>query len=157
MLIRYFAAIDDTPLGKMAMAYCESMVKLGHQVRLLASTVANLQVDQRGKSDLEWSKFRRLLTTPMAGRYVNVVCTESEYWGKLWTSTEFDLGCVRNVLLCMLDCAGVKKSEVADTARYQVVCLPSEDLAEGWRANGIGCIAVEPEDHRALDAVLRIS
>lgn len=157
MLIRYFAAIDDTPLGKMAMAYCESMVKLGHQVRLISSTVANLQVDARGKGDSEWGKFRRLLLTNLNGSYVNVVCTEPEYWGRLYTKPGKITACLHNVVIAMHAPSdnvmtmhrNYSPRQVTDALQYPVIVVPTREASDRWRDDLAG---LEPSRHATVVA-----
>jgi hypothetical protein len=78
MFIRYFATIDDSPTGIAALAYLRSLLRIA-PVRL---------IDPRGPmwgaaTPRAWDPFVSCLTTPMDGRFINVVCTDPSQWA--WT------------------------------------------------------------------------
>jgi hypothetical protein len=73
--IRYFAQTDDGPLGKLALEYLRSMLRVA-PVRLVSIS---------GGLSGAWHRFENLLMTPMAGDYVNAVCVYPEKW--VWTTS----------------------------------------------------------------------
>lgn len=73
--IRYFAQTDDSDIGKAALEYLKSMIRIS-PVR-----IASLSGGLSGA----WHRYQNLLLTPMSGTYVNAVCTHPDRW--VWTSS----------------------------------------------------------------------
>lgn len=130
-MIRFFASVDDSDIGKAAFAYCESLVNLGCRIRLLAATVANLQFDDKGRSGTPWGKFRSLLMTPVNGPFVNLVCTEPEYWAKFLTTIRPD-GCQHNALIATRLHTLYTPKQFKEAWGYEVVCVPTEEICGDW-------------------------
>jgi hypothetical protein len=127
VFIRYFARTDESDLGRTAALYCDALVRSGLLVRLVSTRVAELQLDGRGRSTSLWDRHRVLLTTPMAGDYVNVVCGELADW------TRFHTTGVKNVLLIAAQNLEPKNSQpelMNAIERYEAVYAPSDALAD---------------------------
>lgn len=73
--IRYFAQTDESELGKAALEYGKSML------RIAPLRIVSLSGGLIGA----WRRYDNLLLTPMAGTYVNAVCTSPDRW--VWTSS----------------------------------------------------------------------
>lgn len=68
--IRYLAATDDYPTGALALEYLKGLLRIA-QVRVGSMT---------GGLFGKWEAYAQLLTTPMAGDFVNVVCCDPSRW-----------------------------------------------------------------------------
>lgn len=134
MYIRYFARTDESETGRTAAAYCDDLVATGIPVRLVPTMVAELQVDEAGRSSSIWDRHRNLLVTPMVGDYVNVVCGDLVDWERFHTAN------VRNVLLLTVASLQPRDPQpdlLRAIARYDAVYAPSDELADAAeRATG---------------------
>lgn len=147
-MIRYFASVDDSVIyGKIALAYCDAMARMGIPMRVLASQVANLQLTSSGKETSRWGRHRDLFLTPMQQPYVNVVCCEPMLWERFWTPKTVQLKrgavkthCVRNVLI--LSTLGSQ----ADVVKKYEVVLHRKQLIEYQDMGRV------PMDKREVDA-----
>lgn len=68
--IRYFAHTDNSELGKIALEYLRSMVRIA-PVRV---------VSMSGGLVGAWDRLESMLLTPMTGSYVNAVCCHPSRW-----------------------------------------------------------------------------
>jgi hypothetical protein len=68
--IRYLAATDDYPTGALALEYLKGLL------RIAPVRVGSMTGGLFGK----WEAYSQLLTTPMAGDFVNVVCCDPSRW-----------------------------------------------------------------------------
>jgi hypothetical protein len=154
VFIRYFARTDDSDLGRAAAAYCDALVDTGTPVRLVSTRVAELQVDRRGKSDSVWDRHRALLTTPMVGGYVNVVCGEPADWGRFHTQG------VTNALLLVdqsLEPRVTQTDLISAVELFDVIYAPSSALANVVeRVTGLRPIVVPLGTPDAGGAFLRL-
>ncbi len=73
--IRYFATTNDTPVGKAALAYLSSLLRIA-PVRV---------VSKSGQLEGQWRRFEQLIMTPMAGTCVSCVCTPPSQW--IWEAS----------------------------------------------------------------------
>lgn len=127
MFIRYFARTDETEVGRDAASYCDALVKTGIPVRLVSTRVAELQVDQRGRSRSVWDRHRQLLITPMDDAFVNVVCGLPEDWRKFHTPG------ARNMLLLVDANLAEEVPQVVlieAVELYERVYVPTSELAD---------------------------
>lgn len=142
-MIRYFAAMDDSPIGKTSLAYCEALVALGLRVRLLAAGLAEMQVDRLGGGGGPWGKFRSLTRTPIAKEYVNLVCTDPFHWDRLWVAptvtwnggkSSGPSGCGHNVLIAPASIRAdrLKPGPMMAAMRYQAIVVPDAETAKMW-------------------------
>lgn len=101
MFIRYFALVDGSDLSSVAASYCSELVDTGVAVRLVSTRLADLREDDdrslttrenAGTANL-WRQHSGLLSTPMTGGFMNVVCGHTDDWARYWTSG------VTNILL----------------------------------------------------------
>lgn len=157
MFIRYFARTDETEIGRAAVAYCKALIATGMPVRLVSAGLAEVQLDERGRSSSIWSPHRDLLTTPMDGDYVNVVCGNVADWGRFHT-----VGVTNALLLAYANVSAqnaprFQMALLDAVARYDVVYAPTSDLAgiaEG--ATGLRPIVVPLGTPDAGSAFLRL-
>ncbi len=154
MFIRYFARTDETEIGRAAVAYCKALIATGMPIRLVSAGLAEVQLDERGRSSSIWSPHRDLLTTPMDGDYVNVVCGNVADWGRFHT-----VG-VTNALLLAYANVSAKNFQISlldAVARYDVVYAPTSDLAGiAERVTGLRPIVVPLGKPEAGSAFLRL-
>jgi len=154
VFIRYFARTDESDLGREAAAYCDALVDTGTPVRLVSARVAELQLDSRGRSQSVWARHRDLLTTPMTGGYVNVVCGELADW------TRFHTPSVMNALLITdqnLEPRNPQLDLIDAVARYDAIYVPSKGLAAVVeRVTGLRPIVVAIGTPEARDAFLSL-
>lgn len=68
--IRYFAVTDESPIGLAALEYCKALN------RIAPVRVASVSGGLVGP----WDDMTELLMTPMAGTFVNAVCTHPSSW-----------------------------------------------------------------------------
>lgn len=68
--IRYFATTDDSAIGKVALGYLTSLLRIA-PVRV---------VSKSGQLEGAWRRFEQLITTPMIGTCVSCVCTPAAQW-----------------------------------------------------------------------------
>lgn len=140
MFIRYFARTDETDLGRVAAMYCDALVATGTPVRLVSTRVAELQLDGRGRSHSQWSRHRALLTTPMDGDYVNVVCSEVADWPRYVTAG------VSNALLITetnLEPRNKQPDLIDGVKSYDLIYATSVELAQVFeRVTGRRAIVV---------------
>jgi hypothetical protein len=167
-MIRYFAGMDDTLVGKAALAYCEALVALQLKVRLLAADVANMQVDLLGGGGGAWGKFRSLTGTRMAKEYINLVCTDPSHWDRLWVAptvtwnggaSSGPSGCGHNVLIApaSIKLDRLKPPPMLAALRYQVLVVPDVETSEAWQTHlppNRFAVVVAPGDLEALRTAL---
>jgi hypothetical protein len=123
--LRYFAHTDSSPIGKVGLAYCEQLLALGHPLRLVPITFADLTQDARGDSDSVWASHRQLLVAPMPGAGVNVVCGRLDDLRRLHT-----VGMPNWALLTSDNLAESRRDVAAVLDRYNDVYAVSRALAE---------------------------
>lgn len=168
--IRYFACTDDSRTGKAALQYLAGLVRVA-PVRLIPTSEA---------PSMAWRPYyERLLVTPMAGAFVNVVCTQPERWA--WTtriqtparnaSTGSDAAKVEpgEVVLGELELytAGVRNvllpqrypstpNEFETASKYDAVVTQDEFVAAEWRHNGIATTVIPFDniDHARFRALV---
>jgi hypothetical protein len=68
--IRYFAVTNDGPIGRAALAYLPSLLRIA-PVRVISKS---------GQLEGAWRRFEALLLTPMSGTCVSCVCTHPSSW-----------------------------------------------------------------------------
>lgn len=73
--IRYFATTDDSVIGRVALEYCKSLLRIA-PVRVISKS---------GGLEGPWRKFEQLIMTPMAGACVSCVCTPPAQW--IWEAS----------------------------------------------------------------------
>ncbi len=147
-MIRFFAAMDDTIYGRIALAYCNAIAKLDVTVRLISTGVANIQLDDENRETSKWGRHRELMMTRIESPFITLVCCEPEGWDKFYTpmfaparrgvggAAPVEMratGCVRNVLVCT-SLHGPK-----EVARKYEVILHTQSMAareEITRRNG---------------------
>ena len=139
-MVRFFATTgENSDLGALSLAFLEGVVTLGLPVRVLsASGFAALNTDAHGNGG-RWVRYRHLFMTTMVAPYVNVVCGDARAWSGLFTMGG---GVVRNVLITDVDPASVQASDVARARLYQVLVVPTDELAERWRVAGAAPVVV---------------
>jgi hypothetical protein len=157
--IRYFAETSDTPLGRAALGFCKSLLRVA-AVKLV-SIPGGLSALQG-----EWQQFDELLLTPTEGSYVNVVCTHPSRWAckatirpptHVWNEAAgeylpqqfgepisgtielYTVG-VRNVLL--VGKMPITKGDLITGAKYEaIVCQNVADMAV-WKKHAPTCGAL---------------
>jgi hypothetical protein len=147
--IRYYAATNDTPTGRVALEYYKSLVRIA-PVRVLSTT---------GVLSGAWAGFSAALVTPMAYPMVNVVCSVPSRW--TWTQRveatmqpvvagphitavtvpakteriegrlELYTRGIRNVLLAADEPGDMEQLETA--IKYEMIVVPSVALLESWQ------------------------
>lgn len=129
-MVRFFATTDEnSDLGALSIAYLEGILTLGVPIRVLsASGVAALHSEES-----RWARYRTLFMTTMTAPFVNVVCGAGASWRRFYT---LGGGCLRNVLITNADPAAVEGEHLAHARLYQVVVVPTDELAERWRDAG---------------------
>jgi hypothetical protein len=144
MMIRYFASTDDSPTGRIALAYLKGMLKIA-RVRVLSMS--------SGMS-VEWERYSATLATPMLSHatntvpdFVNVVCCEQARW--IWThhiqaplraggfetitsKAELYTVGVRNVLIA--DDPPTDPEQLRTAERYQDIVTSNVKSAAAWLA-----------------------
>lgn len=167
-MIRYFAAMDDTPIGKTALSYCGALVELGLKVRLLAAGLAEMQTDKFGGGGGPWGKFRSLTRMPLSKEYVNLVCTDPFHWDRLWVAptvtwnggtSSGPSGCGHNVLIApaSIRVDRLKPAPLLAALRYQVIVVPDAEAGEMWKAHlppNRFAVLVAPENLEAVRTAL---
>lgn len=151
--IRYFAQTDATPLGRIALEYLKSLVRIA-PVRIVSMT--------GGGPAGDWRAFEALLLTPMIGTYVSAVCCHPSKW--VWRARvpmtdqdakpdgyaegveELYTPKVRNVIFVA---EAPSTDEQAKTMRrYQALVVPSLSVAE--------TISARWPDHAVQGAVVGV-
>jgi hypothetical protein len=169
MFIRYMADTGTTPLGRLALEYLPALMQIA-PVRLgsmsgdgLECSCAACSGGSRGRcfTPRGWMVMATLLTTPIQGDFINVVCCDPKRWRWVMTmnvgrgeraSTPVDLYTAghRNVLLT----DAVARADLA--LKYEAIVVPSEDARIQWEAAGaenVHVIEIPVVDH---DAFLRV-
>ena len=123
--LRFFAYTDDSPIGRVGLAYCEQLLTLGRPMRLVPITFVNMAQDARGNSDSVWATHRQLLVAPMPGTGVNVVCGRLDDLRRLHT-----VGMPNWALLTPDNLSEDRRDVVAVLDRYNEVYAVSRELAE---------------------------
>lgn len=115
MMIRYFAAINDSVSSTIALAHLVALRRMA-AVDLAAgraSSIAPIRLvspgyDVNSAGAVRWREHTDLLSTPLEQEYVNVVCCEPQRWNALVTppliqsragAPQYPSGCLRNVLI----------------------------------------------------------
>lgn len=128
-MVRFFATTDEnSDLGALSIAYLDGILTLGVPVRVLSAGQAELHI-----ASSRWARFRAHFMTTMTSPFVNVVCGTSDTWRRFYTIGE---ACLRNVLITDLEPADVAADHLAHARLYQVVVVPTDELAAGWRDHG---------------------
>lgn len=175
MFIRYFATTDASGPGALALGYLRSLLRVA-PVRLVT-----LSVSLEGGA---WAGQQGLLTTPMVGPMVNVVCADPLHWirtlnvpmpdqdgmrAALATGNVADLPKskaerasfelythgVRNVLLA--PSLPRTEPELETAKRYEVVVVAREQLSREWEGltkRQPALIRVPVTDHAAIRAAI---
>jgi hypothetical protein len=68
--IRYFAVTNDGPIGRAALAYLPSLLRIA-PVRVISKS---------GQLEGAWRRYEALIMTPMTGSCVSCVCTHPSSW-----------------------------------------------------------------------------
>jgi len=173
--IRYFADTSDTPLGRAALGYCKSLLRIA-PVKVIG-TPGGFAAMQG-----EWRQFDELLLTPMAGDYyVNVVCAHPQRWAytqaiqpptHAWSDETGDYAPVtdgkpvsgmvelytmgvRNVLL--VGKMPITKGELLTGAKYEAIVVKSISEIDIWKRHCAACgelVFARPGDHDAVRAAV---
>lgn len=138
--IRYLAATDDSPFGRLALEYLKSLLRIA-RVRVGSMT--------GGGMDGAWEHYASLLGTPMAGGFINVVCCDPRRW--TWVQRvhmaqrqsdgtfvndvieqriEVHTTGVRNVLLALN--APSDDHQALTAEKYDAIVVPADDVRERW-------------------------
>ncbi len=146
VMVRFFAVTDEnSDLGDLSIAFVDGIATLGLPVRVLSSSgAAQLQPHNQSR----WLRHADLFATPMIAPYVNVVCGGPDAWKKLFT---IGAGVLRNVLITSVPPGG---DGTAQALHYQGLVVPTEALADAWRAAGAHPIVI-PTAALATAATLR--
>lgn len=130
VFIRYIAHADKSPTGRAAAAFCDILVKTGLPVRLVSTRMLDL-VPSDDEADAVWHPYRGLLTTPMAGEYVNLVCGNPWDWAMFWTQRVVNV-CVlleENLAKFTADEDDDRRVEIErNTRAYDLILTPGYDL-----------------------------
>jgi hypothetical protein len=146
--IRYYAATNDTPTGRVALEYFKSLVRIA-PVRVLSTT---------GGLSGAWAGFSAALATPVTYPLVNVVCSAPNRWtwtqrveampGSVTSSAhitavtvpakmeriegrlELYTRGIRNVLLAADEPSDME--QLATAIKYEAIVVPSEALLAAW-------------------------
>jgi hypothetical protein len=167
-MIRFFAAMDGTPIAQAALGYAEALVALGMKTRLLAAGAAEMQVDALGGGGGPWGKFRSLCRTPMAKEYINLVCSDPVHWDRFWVAptvtwnggaSSGPSGCGHNVLIspASIKLDRLKAPPMLAAQRYQVIVVPDHVTSDLWATHlppNRFAVVVAPTDHEALRTAL---
>lgn len=154
VFLRYFARTDESDLGRAAATYCDALVDTGMPVRLVSTRAAELQLDGRGRSHSIWDRHRTLLTTPMDGAYVNIVCGELADWDRFYT-----IGVINALLITEqnMEPKNAQPQLIDAIGRYDLIYAPSSGLATiVERVTGLRPIVVAIGTHNAASAFLRL-
>lgn len=146
-MVRFFAAFEDD--SDLAYAFVEGLVTLGLPVRLIPARpgmagAIHLWSHPSGLGGpvSRWSRFSDLFMTPMSAPMTNVVCGDHEAWGRLYT---FGGGVTRNILITKDHPAQGSDQSVQKARLYDVLVVPSEELAQAWRDAGAAPVVVPVE------------
>ncbi len=160
MFLRYMADTTDTTAGELALEYLRGLL------RICPVRVASMTAGLAGR----WEHYAALLTTPMHGAYINVVCCAPASWsweqvvsmpqrnGKPETARHrIDLytAGVRNVLIAGR--APTEPAQIATARQYECLIVPSEIARMGWEMNGApdaNVIPIPVTDHDAFRALV---
>lgn len=156
--IRYLATTDGSPVGLMGLDYLKGLLRIS-PVRVYSVP---------GGMTGGWERYSSLLSTPLAGRFVNVVCCAPDRW--TWMQTiqmpnkdgtftaaserqELYTDGVRNVLLTDHAPAYSTAYGAAHCAkRYEAVVVPTFALGAAWEAAGCHAhvLPVPVHDHARM-------
>ncbi len=165
MYLRYFCEVSDSPAGTVALAYLRSLVRIA-PVRV---------IDPRGHQLVGalpggWNRFTSCLMTPMAGTFINIVCTAPDRWTWLQKVSapkknergsetvtitgrcELYTSGARNVLISDAAFESLSEEERATAAKYDALITPLGDLALWLPATTV--IPIPVKDHAAMSAVV---
>jgi hypothetical protein len=149
-LIRFFASIDASPAGIIALAHMDALREVcrpaGMPIRLLSASFANL--DEKTRDAKIWARHQDLIGTPIEKTYVNIVCTTPDKWASLcsskmvrahYNSPEYPSGCQKNILVLTQPATGaLDRANVL--SRYDVILNETQATevaaAEAWASAG---------------------
>jgi len=160
-MIRYWAATDDSPVGRLALEFLRTMLKIT-QVRVLS-----LSCGMHGR----WENYSSLLMTHISNPYVNVACCDPAMWSRTHSikaplkiggfeiitgTTALYTSGVRNVLI-----TGDRPSDPVqlETALgYEVIVTPAVTmrawLGAAWNSGRRPSTVIAVDDTEALHAIL---
>lgn len=104
--IRYFASIDNSYAGAIALAHLDALREVTDKPIKLIGVGGAVQFSALSFSG--WKRHADLIGTPIEKEYINVVCTESMRWATLYTNKivrpsrsalEYASGCLKNILI----------------------------------------------------------
>jgi hypothetical protein len=146
-MVRFFAAFEDD--SDLAYAFVEGIVTLGVPVRLIPARpgkagAIHLWSHPQGVGGpvSRWARFSDLFMTPMSAPMTNVVCGDHEAWGRLYT---LGGGVTRNLLITGDHPNKGSDQSVRQARLYDVLVVPTDDLAQAWRDAGATPVVVPPE------------
>lgn len=158
-MIRYFCSIDDTPAGRVSLAYANAFSAMGLSVRIIATRMGALA--QQTADGAPWHHHRAAFLAPILGAYVNVVCGDASDWHRLYTvgvknvliagEPPPELEPVRAMRVPVLDKAGhvIEQAKLGDddlartvALKYQVIIVPDEEISSHWKALGGNAIVI---------------
>lgn len=116
-------------MGQQAALYCGALVRTQLPVRLVPTRFADFRNDDWQLAFNPWDPYRSLLLTELIDDYINVVCGQPHDWQRFHTSNKRNvLMLVEENLSSMDEPALMELCEA--TLRYDIVCAPSERLAQ---------------------------
>jgi hypothetical protein len=135
--LRYMAATDGSPASSVAWEYLCLFMRIHPRIRVASVSAGGM----RGR----WEMAMPLLSTPMVGPFVNVVCCDPSRW--TWVQTcsmpNPDGSSSDAVARMGLYTVGVKNVLIVHTAQvspeqrqaalaYEAIVAPSEEVASAW-------------------------
>ncbi len=130
-MLRFFCVTDDqTPVGKVAVAFADAFDTIGLPFRVVSiGPMSTTGVMGSGVWSQRWRAHGERFLTPIMGTYTNIVCGTGHDWKNLYT-----VG-VRNVLITG-DPPDLHKEHVAMALRYEALIVTSNELGDRWRLVG---------------------
>ena len=133
-MIRYFCHTDPSgPRGDFCARYAEAFVALAFKLRVIPVEVPRMAIADEYQpavlpapskpSAHRWLRLQSHLRTPVNEPYVNVVCSDPFWWGRLFT-----VG-VKNVLIVQTTPAQVAEVSVPDSAK--IASQPRREIING--------------------------
>lgn len=165
-MVRYFCAIDESPQGRISLTYADAFMAMGLSVRLIPAKYSDLHAVQAGTS--EWGRHRGSFLTPIVGPYVNVVCGDHDDWRRLYTVSvknvliageppgDMDIAMGLAVPMTLRQPPDTTDNSVLRVEvyrpppepairvalQYQVIVVPTQEIAERWRRLGGNAVVV---------------
>lgn len=160
MMIRYFAPTDNSEVGRVALGYLTSLM------RMAPVRVGSLS----GFFSGAWEAASRLMVTPLHDHFINVVCAPPERW--VWAmripmrtsdgkrvadvakgTAELYTHGRRNVLLSpIVPTSDSLRCTIETAQKYESVVAPTEALVQDWARHGVcaSLIRIPVTDHEAF-------